>query len=59
MKHIISTPGKFMQGHLDDDEFEEYIVSMVQKWIKAKLHYGRDFETKKHVKEFEPITGSN
>ena len=38
-----------MQGLLDDEEFDEYIVGEMRRYLEAKLTHGRRLRLKSHV----------
>ena len=45
-----SAPGRYMQGLLDDEEFDKYIVGEMRRYLEAKLTHGRRLSIKTHVK---------
>lgn len=45
-----STPGKYMQGLLGDEQFDEYIVGEMRRYLEAKLAHGHRLSLKSHVK---------
>ena len=52
--------GKYMVGLISDEEFEEWIVSQMDQYIKAKLAFGlkrKGFSIKKFLPDFQHTSG--